>query len=518
VRLFLLFEIKLHYVINMNTIVHKIERFFTSNTLWIYLTLLLFFSYLLLMSLVKDSLANYLTTALKLCSFYTPALVFALFRNAIKDKLGSTINGVIWVLCFVLCPFLVYYFGDYFVDILFDKGQELYHPNVLDDDFPSYFFIIVGSSVLATEIALLFNDNLIEKIKNSEWIKGIEIEKMMLYGVGLLAMISGLVKTFDVAANYHFVFLIWKFISFSLQFLLIYLVYFFYFYVNKAILIPKVLKTKGVIYYAFSVVMMIVFCYPIFTFLLQFLPMATELKLDLIYPSGKTFAHDGGGLPFTILILTVPIIVSNEWFSQGNQIANLEKEKSETELSLLKQQINPHFFFNTLNNLYALSITKDKQTPEVILQLSELMRYVIYKGKENQVSLKEEVKYIEDYIQLQQIRLHKKLDFEFDKNIENEHLQIPPLLFITFVENAFKHGIEPAEGECFLHLKLDATENDLTFTCTNSFEEKPTDSPGIGLENLKRRLALRFPNQHQIETKEGDDNFIASLSLKVNNR
>ena len=150
------------------------------------------------------------------------------------------------------------------------------------------------------------------------------------------------------------------------------------------------------------------------------------------------------------MLATTPIILTVQWFKQSNEIADLEREKSATELNLLKQQINPDIFINTLNNLYALSLTKDEKTPEVILQLSELMRYVIKRGKEEVVPILEEIKYIEDYVWLQNIRLHKKLDFSFEKNIDDLSLKIPPLLFINLVENAFKHGIEPAEEDLSL--------------------------------------------------------------------
>ena len=156
--------------------------------------------------------------------------------------------------------------------------------------------------------------------------------------------------------------------------------------------------------------------------------------------------------------------------------------------------------------LYALSITKDAQTPEVIMQLSELMRYVIYKGKEETVSITEEIKYIEDYVRLQQIRLHKSLDFRFEQKIADPDLQVPPLLFIILVENAFKHGIETAERDCFLHIQLESNkQGQVTFICKNSVERKNPNAKGVGLGNLRRRLALRFPEQHQfiVEEKEG---------------
>ena len=216
-----------------------------------------------------------------------------------------------------------------------------------------------------------------------------------------------------------------------------------------------------------------------------------------------------------IRCLSVPLIVAVQWFEQNNQIASLQKEKSETELNLLKQQINPHFFFNILNNLYALSITKDKRTPEVILQLSELMRYVIYKGKEEVVPIAEEIKYIEDYIDLQQIRLHKQLDVQFEKSLSDEQQLIPPLLFIIFVENAFKHGIEPAEAACFLHLSLHSDEKELVFECVNSIEHQLNQPKGIGLENLKRRLDLHFTNRYELNISETPKQFKAFLKIKT---
>ena len=217
----------------------------------------------------------------------------------------------------------------------------------------------------------------------------------------------------------------------------------------------------------------------------------------------------------SILIISAPVIILFEWMKQSKEIASLEKEKSETELNLLKQQINPHFFFNTLNNLYSLSLTKDEQTPEVVLQLSELMRYVIYKGKEKEVPLAEEVKYIEDYIQLQQIRLAKNLDYKFEKSIEDESIQVPPLLFINLIENAFKHGIEPAEGDCFLQLSMKSTKSGLSFTCENSFEEREVDEAGTGLKNLRRRLELLFPDNHELEVKESENTYKVNLEISL---
>ncbi len=171
-----------------------------------------------------------------------------------------------------------------------------------------------------------------------------------------------------------------------------------------------------------------------------------------------------------------------------------------SELDLLKQQLNPHFFFNTLNNLYALSLQQSRQTPESILQLSELMRYVIYKGQEAAVNIREEIKYVEGYMELQQIRLKKPLDLQFTQEISDDAPVIPPMLLIVFVENAFKHGWNPAEDAARLHLHLTCNARQLTFSCENSFEGETTSNTGIGLSNLQKRLALLYPGRHVLKT------------------
>ena len=127
--------------------------------------------------------------------------------------------------------------------------------------------------------------------------------------------------------------------------------------------------------------------------------------------------------------------------------------------------------------------------------------------------LSEEIKYIEDYIQLQQIRLHKSFDLVFEHEVEDDHFLIPPLLLIILIENAFKHGIEPAERECFLHIRLQQQGNHLSFICKNSFDLPESGERGIGLDNLRRRLSLGFPEQHELKIFEEGDTFIANLAI-----
>lgn len=215
------------------------------------------------------------------------------------------------------------------------------------------------------------------------------------------------------------------------------------------------------------------------------------------------------------IILTIPFFVMLlMWFyQQWKWLKTLEAKKSKAELSLLKSQINPHFFFNTLNNLYGLIIEKSDDAPKVVLKLSDIMRYTIYMGKEDVVTLKDEVEYLKNYIELHKIRYQKKVDIVFNQS-QNTDYQIAPLLFIIPLENAFKHGVESLTEDAFIHIHI-KTDNDIIYyEIKNNFEPRKTNEiVGIGIENLKQRLKLLYPNKHKIEIETRD--FVYKLTLKI---
>jgi len=216
-------------------------------------------------------------------------------------------------------------------------------------------------------------------------------------------------------------------------------------------------------------------------------------------------------------LMGMPIIVfGGLWiYEQWRWLQTLQADKAKAELSLLKSQINPHFFFNTLNNLYGLVVEKSEQAPEVVLKLSEMMRYTIYKGKEDFVPLADEVTYLENYIELHKIRYQKKVDIRFTKQME-ENYSIAPLLFIILLENAFKHGVERMTADAYINLNLTAQHQQITFIIENNFEENPTKkSIGIGLENLQKRLAHIYPNQHQLQIKKQAPIYKVQLTINL---
>ncbi|MEN7551639.1 sensor histidine kinase [Rapidithrix thailandica] len=223
-------------------------------------------------------------------------------------------------------------------------------------------------------------------------------------------------------------------------------------------------------------------------------------------------------LVFLSLSLMVPVIyLVHDRYRQKEKISKLQEETLKAELNLLKSQINPHFFFNTLNNLYGLAVEKSDLTQEVIYKLSEMMRFTIYEGRKHTVSVKDEIAYLENFIELHQIRQKRAVDIRFEKEIEDEKQRIPPLLFINLLENAFKHGVNTLIEGAYIHFTLKTHRHFIHFEMENNFEplEKPSKRPGIGIENLKRRLALLFPGKHTFTNSRQEKTYTTTVTITL---
>lgn len=216
-----------------------------------------------------------------------------------------------------------------------------------------------------------------------------------------------------------------------------------------------------------------------------------------------------------VYILSMPFYLSLGWFDQRSKIDKLESENLRTELDSLKDQINPHFFFNTLNNLYSLTLTNSEKAPEVILKLSELMRYVIYDASKPFVTIREEVDYLTSYFEIQKIRLGAKAEVRFEAQVDDPSTAVVPLLFINLLENAFKHGIDSMVEGGTIRCVLQIEKGRLTFQLKNRYEKasSPKEEKGLGLDNLKRRLDLAYPDSHTLSIT--DENGIFDVSLII---
>ncbi|MEP6747692.1 MAG: sensor histidine kinase [Bacteroidota bacterium] len=195
----------------------------------------------------------------------------------------------------------------------------------------------------------------------------------------------------------------------------------------------------------------------------------------------------------------------------------LIKEKLETELKFLKNQTNPHFLFNTLNNIYALARKKSDRTPDVVMKLSKMLRFMLYESGKPFITIAEETGLIEDYLDLERIRYNERLNITFKKEIDNSHQQVSPLLLLPFVENAFKHGISETRFDSFVNIELLLKNGVLHFMVENAKENTGVASGDtkIGLCNVKRQLELMY-RQFDLQVNDNETSFSVNLTIHLN--
>jgi hypothetical protein len=283
------------------------------------------------------------------------------------------------------------------------------------------------------------------------------------------------------------------------------LVMFACYWINRYWLIRHVLAQRGLLpFILLSVGLMLLSYAPLAALLLQ-LPMNQPVSVPAV-PAGNHNPFDWYNFNFMFLqwLLTTPLILAFERQQQDSSLALVRQLQLQTELQLLQQQINPHFLFNTLNNLYALCLTKADRAPAMVLKLADLLRYVVYQGQQTQVTLQQELDYLQHYLALQQLRQAQPLQLTLQLPAEAKRYTLPPLLLIMLLENAFKHGIEPDNQAAVLQLNIDIQQQRLYLTLVNSMPatasaaEQPT--AGMGLANLQRRLSLLFGSDFQLQS------------------
>lgn len=219
-----------------------------------------------------------------------------------------------------------------------------------------------------------------------------------------------------------------------------------------------------------------------------------------------------------IVIFVALLRFADDWMELETRKKEVENEKLIAELNFLKAQINPHFLFNTLNNLYYLAYSKSENTTEVIAKLSQMMRYMIYESNHAKVLLSKEIEYMLNYISLEKLRLNGQIPIKFEVVGNPENVRITPLIFITFLENAFKHGVNNSNPGAWVNISIHLRGSECIYTVENS---KTSDSKeimeksGIGLQNVKRRLELSYPNQYTLETSDTADRYVVKLNLTL---
>jgi sensor histidine kinase YesM len=289
--------------------------------------------------------------------------------------------------------------------------------------------------------------------------------------------------------------------------------------INLFMLIPKLLNNGRYIPYGILILTGL-FVFSLFNQLLF------DRLIDFILPGYYFISYYSYGdlLKFfaAFLILTTLLKLSKEWFGLSksrHKITLLEKEKLDAELKALMNQVNPHFLFNSLNVLYSLAMKKKPETPDAIIRLSDILRYVIYESNKDTVTLNSEIELLNNYLQLQQYRIDASAKIEFKTDVTDSSTRIAPMLLLPLLENSFKHGIKGDTGDTFIHIKLSQQMNRVYFTIENnkgiSIEQPGRKTGGVGLENIRNRLQLIYPDNHTFDVADKDVTFKVELTINT---
>ncbi|GAB3428544.1 histidine kinase [Niabella aquatica] len=282
-------------------------------------------------------------------------------------------------------------------------------------------------------------------------------------------------------------------------------------YVNAYLLVPLLLDKKRVIGYTVCIILLIALC----TFARS---VALRYCDSLLWPSKtpSAYAYFTWTLldNFWAILISTLLLFSLRWIDQKDKVKNIEITQLQSELRYLRTQINPHFLFNGLNTIYGNINSENEEARNIVLQFSDLLRYSLYEADVEWVELGQEIACLENYVALQKARRNQNLEISFSVKAPKQSVKIAPLIFIPFVENAFKHGLAVGDTDSFVEISLhQKVQEHILFHCSNSYEDRPAKQSGIGLANVKRRLNLLYPEKHRL--KISDNGHVYSIDLCI---
>jgi len=294
-------------------------------------------------------------------------------------------------------------------------------------------------------------------------------------------------------------------------------------YYNYFFALPHFLQRKNLARYALEFLipfaLLVAVRVQLERFLLDGYANRDEFRHLYQYLHSTRFVVQVSAVTLFIVIFVGMIRFALEWFEFESKKKAVENEKLTAELNFLKAQINPHFLFNTLNNLYYLAYTQSPNTTEVISKLSQMMRYMIYDSNHPKVPLTKEIEYMQNYISLERLRLNDQVPIHLEIKGNPDGVQITPLIFITFLENAFKHGVSNSQPHSWVNIFIDVQGTECFYRVQNSkiarADKTTGEKSGIGLQNVKRRLDLSYPGQYRLEVTENEKEYIVQLDLTL---
>ncbi len=312
-----------------------------------------------------------------------------------------------------------------------------------------------------------------------------------------------------------------------------------FYYLNTLVLVPRLLAKEKWFWYILSVIVCLwIFLYapkqialliaepdPYNEFNREWIRVRNPAYKGIQHPQGQGFNRgqrpvaDPYNTVLFLLIFTVGTCISviQRWLKTEQNRKATENEKLNTELSFLKSQVNPHFFFNTLNNIYSLAVVRSEKTAPAVMKLSAIMRYILTETQHDLVPLSNEVDFIHNFIDLQKVRLTDKVILHFSAKGNDDNLLVAPLLFIPFVENAFKYGVSTKESSN-INIEIKTVGTRILFSSVNYIvpsENNLMENTGIGINNVKRRLELMYPGKHKVTTFEKDNYYNVQLEIET---
>lgn len=290
--------------------------------------------------------------------------------------------------------------------------------------------------------------------------------------------------------------------------------YFIMVYSLVYFLVPKYLLEKKFLHFFMGLSLVLVLCM-LYTILFQITISHKEGAIR-----GMTLSRGQNILPyFHVGGLALSVKLLQYWYVQKKRTAEVIQQKTLVELKLLKAQLHPHFLFNTLNNLYSHTLESSPKSPEIVMKLSGLLRFMIYESNTPKIPLNKEIELLNSYITLEQIRYGDRLDMSVSIAGDTDKYQIAPLLLLPFLENAFKHGTSKQIDHCWINLSLSMEGSLMRFKLVNSIDphadSESSKAGGLGLKNVKRRLKLLYKGKYHFETVMLAEVFVVKLELSL---
>lgn len=290
------------------------------------------------------------------------------------------------------------------------------------------------------------------------------------------------------------------------------------FYINYLDLIERLLFHKKHLRFFLYNLLILIFIACISTWLKSLIPDHRPHPEDFseLEHMARFFLRDLLSTGLTVG-LALAIRMTEKWHDVEMEKQEAEHKRSEAELRNLRQQLNPHFLFNTLNNIYALIDISQNKAQEAVLELSNLLRYVLYDNNHTTVTIEKELEFIRNYVALMRLRLTAETEVTLDIDVQDKQAEIVPLLFISLIENAFKHGVA-SNSPCFIHISIKQEGNMLAARICNSRFPKTTNDhsgSGIGLANLKRRLEILYPDSHSFHIDMDENTYATELKIRI---